>query len=66
MRLMPTPKMQELRRKIEPYVIKDKRSLSIKEDSPTDIRNAYEEYNKLFDEQWKFAEWVEYGDIKDK
>lgn len=59
MRLMPTPKMQELRRKIEPYVIKSKQELSIREDSPASIKNAYEEYNKLFDEQWKFAESLE-------
>lgn len=50
MRFSDTEEMKDLKKKFEPYILKH---FSISKDAPSDAKKAYEEYNKLFEEQFE-------------
>ena len=52
MRLPRTPEMEKLWQNVEPYL---DGHLELKEDAPEQIKKDYEEYYRLFEEQYDFA-----------
>lgn len=58
MRLPRTPEMEKLWQNVEPYLDGHR---ELKEDAPEQIKKDYEEYYRLFKEQYDFAMKIEYG-----
>ncbi len=52
MRLPDTPEMAKLWQNVEPYLNEHR---DLKEDAPEQIKKDYEEYYRLFEEQYDFA-----------
>ena len=51
--IAPTKEMQELRKIFEPYY---ENGFVLSKNAPKEVKEAYDKYMKLFDEQWELEE----------
>lgn len=56
MRFIPSEKIRELRKEIEPYLIIGLDGVTYKEETPDEIKEKHQLWSKLYHEEQKMAE----------
>lgn len=60
MRFIPSEKVRKLRKEVEPYLISEFDNLKFKEGTPEEIKEKYQLWSKLYDEEREKAEEICY------